>query len=57
MKVRSPNSVPMQNRPVMDGLVLAFDKRVTPPAPTLKRSAGTLHLPKLTLVKTDRDER
>ena len=57
MKLRSQNSVPVQNRPIIDDVVLAFDKRVVPPARSVEGPAGTLHLPKLTLVKSEREGR
>ena len=50
MKFRNTNSVPMQNRPIIDGVVVVFDKRVVPPVRSAGRPAGTLHLPKLVLV-------
>lgn len=55
MKLRSPNSLPMRNRPIINDVVVAFDKRVVPPVQSVERPAGTLHLPKLTLVKSERD--
>jgi hypothetical protein len=50
MKFRNANSVPMLNRPIIDGVVVMFDKRVVPPVRSAGRPTGTLHLPKLVLV-------
>jgi hypothetical protein len=55
MKFHNMNSVPMQYRPIIDGAVVAFDERVVPPTRSAGRPAGTLHLPKLALVISERD--
>ena len=56
MKIRTINTIPMQNRPVIDDVVVAFDKRDAPPLRAGERTAGRLHLPKLALVRTERED-
>jgi hypothetical protein len=53
MKIRTIHTIPMQNRPVIDDVAVAFDKRVASPLRAGERMAGRLYLPKLALVRTE----
>jgi hypothetical protein len=49
------STVPWQNRPVVEGAVVLFDNLVAPLPRSRERTKGTLHLPKLALVRSERE--